>query len=112
MSDNATECLKCGETRGAVRNEGLICGSVDYFGELQEEYGNHRWADWNDNDLKGQGILPEHFHLYRRAGLLDFQYVPCEQRGKDHVFSDDGPPPKGICIRCWTDNRELGPHDA
>ena len=111
MSDNTTECLKCGETRGAVRNEGLICGSVDYFGDLMDEYGDHRWADWNDNDLRGQGILPEYFHLYRRTNMLELAYVPCEHQGKGHVFSDDGLPPKGICVRCWADTRHKETRD-
>jgi hypothetical protein len=37
-------CLQCHETRGAIRREGLICGGVDYFGELDWEADHHRFA--------------------------------------------------------------------
>lgn len=59
------ECLKCGESFGAVRSENLICGSVDYFGELEAEFGNHKWAKWSDKELSNMFIKPEFYEQYR-----------------------------------------------
>lgn len=103
-------CINCGDSRAAVREQQLICGTVDYFGELSEEYGNHRWADWNDRDLARYGILPEHAHHYRRAHVNTLPWVACEHRGEPHEFvkpSTEADEP-GVCIRCFASEAEVG----
>lgn len=99
MSNSSTECLNCGETRGAVRAESLSCGTVDYFGELSDEFDRHRWADWNDKELTRLGIAPMFLHLYRRKSIYDFQHTPCEHTGKDHKYKEQFG--AVICVHCY-----------
>ena len=42
MASRADTCVKCGESRGAIRNERLICW--DGYDEL----GKHRFKPWPD----------------------------------------------------------------
>lgn len=44
MSAASDVCLQCGESRGAIRREGLICAGVDYFGEVSWEADHHRFV--------------------------------------------------------------------
>lgn len=80
-------CLHCGETRGAVKREHLICGTVDYFGELSEEYGNHRWADWKDNELAYARIKPEAYERHRRSSTFDLQWAGCDDTTRGHQLA-------------------------
>jgi hypothetical protein len=43
MADANDICVQCGESRGAIRREGLICARVDYFGEVDYEFDHHRF---------------------------------------------------------------------
>lgn len=51
-------CLQCGETRGAIMNERLICAGVDYFGETTWEAPRHRFAHivYVRNEQPGAGL--------------------------------------------------------
>lgn len=107
MSNSATTCLHCGLSRAAVKQHQLGCGLVDAFGEMLEDYGNHRWADWHNADLQAYGILPQFYDDYRRTQLPDFRFIACRNLGKEHVLvEDDDILPYGICIRCWEDTRD------
>lgn len=109
MSAPVDTCLQCGETRAVVKANNYYCATVDYYGECQEEWARHRWADWTDTELARINILPEHMNKYRRINGADFQFIDCTHRGRDHTpwdgNPDDGPPPY-VCIGCWADTRE------
>ena len=44
-------CVKCGETREAIKKHKLICGSVSWEGELIDEFGRHRFKPWTEKEL-------------------------------------------------------------
>lgn len=69
-------CLNCDESRGAVRDNGIICCSVDYFGEVDQEFGNHRWKPWTDSELSRMGIPPEAYEKYRTEPVATLPYAP------------------------------------
>lgn len=51
-------CLQCGESRGAIMNEALICAGVDYFGETTWEAPHHRFTHvvYVRNEQPGAGL--------------------------------------------------------
>jgi hypothetical protein len=53
--------------------------------ELECEFPSHRWADWNDVDLKRAGIVPEAFERHRRTPALHLQWVACDDMVRGHV---------------------------
>ncbi|ANP74519.1 hypothetical protein [Cryobacterium arcticum] len=67
----ADKCLQCDETRGAIRNEQLICGTVDYYGELGDEWPRHRFKPFTVAELAEQArieqAMAEHY-----AGMAEF----------------------------------------
>ena len=67
----ADKCLQCDETRGAIRNEQLICGTVDYYGELGDEWPRHRFKPWTEAELAEQArveqAIAEHYE-----GMVEF----------------------------------------
>lgn len=104
-------CLQCRESRETVKANGYICGimSGGEYNELMHDWPKHRWADWTDTELKRPGISADHFHLYRRTNVDEFQFVDCTHRSQVHVYNETGDetlPPHGICLRCWADTRE------
>lgn len=112
MSVPIDTCLQCDQTRATVKANDYYCATVDYYGECQEEWPRHRWADWTDTELARLGVLPEFMHLYRRHNERDLlQFIDCTHRGREHTpwdgNPDDGPPPY-VCIACWTDTRMNG----
>ena len=111
MATSDQECLQCGETHAAVKANGLYCATVGGDGECQEEWPRHRWADWNDKELAGLGVLPKFMHLYRRVNVAGVQFIDCAHQGREHTpwdgDPDDGPPPY-VCIGCWADTRKNG----
>lgn len=52
MTDPNQQCVKCGETRAAIRKHEMICGREDpQTGELAEEFGRHRFKPWAQSTL-------------------------------------------------------------
>lgn len=77
-------CLQCEQTKAQVRANDTICGIEEgyEYRELEAEWPQHHWRDWNDAELTP--IKPEYQHLYRRARLPSIQYAPCEHRTRGH----------------------------
>lgn len=49
-------CLKCGETKEAIKKHKMICGCVDsQTGELLHEYGKHRFKPYSVREVLEQG---------------------------------------------------------
>lgn len=71
VSAAAVECLQCGETRGAIRNEQLICGTVDYYGELGDEWPRHRFKPWTAAELAEQARV-EQAMVEHWAGFAEY----------------------------------------
>ena len=113
MSTPTDTCLHCGETRAAVKANGLYCATVDGYGECSEEWPRHRWADWNDRELAAWGVLPQFMHLHRRDDERDLQFLDCTHLGKEHrpgnPAEDECDPPAHICVCCWADLNEEEP---
>ena len=108
MSEPVDTCLQCGETRAAVKAHGYFCATVDYYGECQDEWPRHRWADWSNAELSRLGILPEFMGLYRRHNIESFRFIRCDHQGREHKPGDkELGIPDHICVGCFTDIREV-----
>jgi len=98
----ADVCLQCGETRGAVAAEELICGIMSGYEqpELEYEFARHHWRDWSNAELRAFGIPEDRFDRYRRLDWQSFRWVlpgiRCELEG--HTEPSDFAP--GCCGRC------------
>ena len=93
-------CLQCGESRAAVKREGLYCADVAYDGEPAYEWDRHRWRDWTDKELARVGILPEHYDKYRRAEVYDLNFINCADKGREHIPFEES---ERVCCACWHD---------
>lgn len=91
-------CLQCGESRAAVKREGLYCGTAGYDGEALDMWNRHRWRDWSDQGLASFGILPEHYDKYRRMEVADFRFIDCSDRGREHAPLEES---ARVCRMCW-----------
>ena len=101
MSDQY--CLQCGESRAAVKREGIFCADVASDGEPVYEWDRHRWRDWTDKELSNVGILPEHYDKYRRAEVYDFNFINCADQGREHIPFEES---ARVCCVCWHDITE------
>ncbi|AOZ64637.1 hypothetical protein SEA_CHUBSTER_86 [Arthrobacter phage Chubster] len=101
--EDSRECLHCGQTRGQVRAEGNGCATVDYEGHCQEDWPQHRWADWKPEEIPNY-IKTEAKHKYVRWNIATLQYAACEDTIKGHVYpvtdEDKSFFQAGRCIFC------------
>lgn len=51
---NNNICVKCGESKNNIKKYGMTCGKVNYCGELEVEYGRHRFKPLSKKELKQQ----------------------------------------------------------
>lgn len=96
-------CLQCGESRAAVKNEGLYCATLSYEGEALDEWDRHRWRYWTDKELASVGILPEHYDKFRDYRVDDFRFIDCRDRGREHIPLEES---ARVCCACWHDITE------
>lgn len=75
-------CLQCGQTKAEVREKGTYCALEGGF--ESDEWENHHWRDWSDEELSFTGLLPEFFALYRRVSIFDCQWPSCEHSKLGH----------------------------
>lgn len=100
-----TICLQCGESRGAVKRKGYFCATVDYYGECQEDWPKHRWADWRDHELAGMGIHPDLWERSRRDNVntLGFRIAEsdCVRNGHRNWADPEFSATRNRCDRCY-----------
>lgn len=99
-------CLQCGESRAAVKKEGLYCAEVSYEGEATYEWDRHRWRYWTDKELADVGILPEHYDKYRDVQVGDFALIDCSDKGREHIPLKEW---TRVCQACWQEITERRP---
>ena len=108
-------CLHCGDTRGQAREVGRVCGieSVGESVELIEEFANHRWADWRDDELARFGVKPETFERHRRTNVMHFQWIACDDTVRGHKVAKEDDLDYGIrvgqCFACGQTPNNLVP---
>jgi hypothetical protein len=113
MSDNARECLQCGETRASIKAQGIIaCCTLSHgeYTEVNDEWPQHRWKDWTDEELAQLGVVPEAFERHRRTDASTFQWIACVDTKRGHCPADESCVPDlasfiGQCIACGHDTR-------
>ncbi|MGN6589485.1 MAG: hypothetical protein ACTHKE_04260 [Sphingomicrobium sp.] len=106
MSDE--RCLNCDQTRAQIKSRNSFCATVSGFEypEIDAEWSRHRWADWNDAELKRFGIKPEAYDKHRRTQGDKFQWVGCEDTVRGHTLAtresdrEDFGAKIGQCIAC------------
>lgn len=86
MTDIATsalprQCLQCFAPEGINVGSCEVWGGVEYY-ELLEEWENHQFDDWADDQLAAHGIKPEAFDRHRRDLHRDLDYADCD----DYTF--------------------------
>lgn len=115
MSSEEIVCLFCGVTKEEVlftrRRDGytLGCGIESHTEngyDWDELSPKHRWADWQDRELKKQGIAPEFYEEYRRVSIFDIEWADCEHTLTGHRYIETleqaelfGLKP-GTCMKC------------
>lgn len=101
------QCLHCGVTKASIRSEGIVAcciiGGYEYR-EVEEEWANHRWADWTDTDLSANGISPGAFDKHRRTQITQLTWVGCEDTARGHIRATVFDPELGCkvgqCMAC------------
>lgn len=102
------KCLQCDEDYYAVKAQKLPCeiwGGYEYY-ECEEQWTNHRWADWKDSELAHHGVHADAYEKHRRTNVLTLPYTPCEETIHGHTpattFGDQlyAGVSLGTCIDC------------
>ena len=104
-------CLQCGESREAVKREGLFCGTVSgyEYQEADEQWPQHRWRSWRDDELARMGVKAEAYERHRRTSVTNMRWIACEDTIRGHVPATedllDMASYVGECISCGRDTR-------
>lgn len=77
-------CVKCGESRSVIKKHGMTCGKVNCYGELEVEYGRHRFKSLSKKELKQQE-LEEKAIVDNWGDMADFynEIISCDCGWKD-----------------------------
>lgn len=77
-------CVKCGENKSDIKKYGMLCGRVDYFGDLEAEYGRHRFKPYSEKEL-GQQAKEQKAIADNLGDMADFfnEIISCDCGWKD-----------------------------
>lgn len=81
---NNDVCVKCGESRSDIKKHGMICGKVNFYGELEVEYGRHRFKPLSEKELEKQAE-EENTIINSMGDMADFynEIISCDCGWKD-----------------------------
>lgn len=98
-------CLQCGESREKIEKENYFCVTITGYEtpEVDDEWEEHHYGDWTDEELTEFRIHPKLWDENRRTEyktLTDIAYgiSLCIYRGRHIVVDKES----NVCVCCCT----------